>query len=113
MDILTQIGPFAKLSLLVSVIPLGTAVAYLMRPSERRLVLMRPVSLGAIYAAICSLAAGVGMMCRYLSDAPAGSIDLPRMFAGLGEAVVPLFVACGFLSVAWLLVAVGMLRRRD
>ena len=111
MDILSQIGPFAKLSLLVSVIPLGMAIAYVVRPTEQRLILMKPVSLGSIYAAVCSLAVGLGMMCRYLSETSGAGLDLPRLFAGLGEAIVPLIGACGFLAVAWLLVAAGMLRR--
>jgi hypothetical protein len=32
---------------------------------------------------------------------------------GLAESLVPLFVNLGFLAVAWLLVATGMLRRQN
>jgi hypothetical protein len=110
-DVLSQIGPFAMLSMLVSVIPLGAAIAYAIRPTERKLVLMRPVSLGVIFAAICALASGASLMCRYLSETSAAGVDMPRVYAGLAESFLPLFVSFGFLAVAWLLVAIGMLRR--
>jgi len=111
MDVLSQIGPFARLSMLVSVIPVGAAIAYAIRPTERRLVLMRPVSLGVVFAAICALASGASSICQYLAETSAGGVDLPRVYAGLAETFLPAFVSFGFLAVAWLLTAVGMLRR--
>ena len=111
MEILSQIGPFAKLSMLVSVIPLGSAIAYVIRPTERKLILMRPVTLGVIFATICAVASGASLVCQYLAQRPAGGVDMPRVYAGLAETFVPVFVSFGFLAVAWLLVAVGMLRR--
>lgn len=111
MDVLSQIGPFAKFSMLVSVLPIGVAIAYAIRPSERTLVLLRPVSLAVIFAAICGFASGISLTFRYLAETPAGTLDLPRAFAGLAEAFLPAFVSFGLLAVAWLLAAVGMLRR--
>jgi hypothetical protein len=46
-----------------------------------------------------------------LTGREAGGVDLPRVFAGVAEALVPVLVGFGFLAVARLLVAVGMLRR--
>ncbi len=111
MGILNEIGPFAKLSMLVSLVPFGAAIAYALRPTERKLVLMRPVSLAAIFAAICALAVGVSLLFQYLAATAAGGIDMPRVYAGLAETLVPVFVSFGFLAVAWLLIAAGMLRR--
>jgi hypothetical protein len=111
MEILSQIGPLAKLSMLVSLVPFGVAIAYLIRPTERTLVLMRPVSLAAIFAAICSFAVGAAMMCVVLEAAAPGAIDMPRLYSGLAEICVPVIVGFGFLAVSWLLVAAGMLRR--
>lgn len=111
MDFLSQIGPFAKLSMLVSVFPLAAAIAYAIRPTERTLVLMRPVSLGATFAAICALASGASSICQYLAHTSAGGVDMPRLYAGLAETFLPAFVSFGLLAVAWLLVAAGMLRR--
>src|SRR5512140_967067 len=97
--------------MLVSLIPFGVGIAYAIRPTERKLVFMRPVSLGAIFAAICGLAVGISLMFQYLSATSAGGIDMPRVYAGASEALLPVFVSFGFLAVAWLLVAAGMLRR--
>ena len=46
-----QSGIFAKLSLLVGFGPLGLALGYILRPAERTLAILRPVSLAAIFAA--------------------------------------------------------------
>jgi hypothetical protein len=111
MDILSQIGPFAKLSMLVSFVPLAVAIVYLVRPAERKLVLMRPVSLGAIFASICALASAAASIFQALAVTTAGSIEMPRVYAGLAETFVPVFFSFGLLAVAWLLIATGMLRR--
>jgi hypothetical protein len=111
MEILSQIGPLAKLSMLVSLVPFGVAIAYLVRPTERTLMLMRPVSLATIFAAICSFAVGAAMICMVLEAAAPGVIDMPRLYSGLAETCVPVIVGFGFLAVSWLLIAAGMLRR--
>jgi hypothetical protein len=110
-EVLSQIGPFAKLSMLVGLVPFGVAIAYLVRPTERKLVFMRPVSLGAIFAAICALASAAASIFQALSVSSAGSIEMPSVYAGLAETSLPVFVSFGFLAVAWLLIAAGMLRR--
>jgi hypothetical protein len=111
MDILSQIGPFAKLSMLVSLVPFGVAIGYVIRPTERMLMFMRPASLATIFAAICSFAVGAALVCVVLADAAPGGIDMPRLYSGLAETCVPVIVGFGFLAVSWLLVAAGMMRR--
>ena len=49
MEILSQIGPIAKLSLLASLVPCVVAIAYVVRPTERALAFMRPVSLATMF----------------------------------------------------------------
>ena len=111
MDILSQIGPFAKLSMLVSLVPFGVAIGYVIRPTERMLMFMRPASLATIFAAICSFAVGAALVCVVLAEAAPGGIDMPRLYTGLAETCVPVIVGFGFLAVSWLLVAAGMMRR--
>lgn len=110
MLIISQIGTFAKLSTLVALAPLGVAIACLVRPTERTLVFMRPASLGAVFAAICALANAASMIFEGLAASSQG-FGMARVYAGLAEAFAPVFVSFGFLAVAWLLVAAGMLRR--
>ncbi|HXW03759.1 MAG TPA: hypothetical protein VD833_00890 [Vicinamibacterales bacterium] len=111
MEILSHLGWSAKLSLLVGICPLAVAVVYALRPTERALAFARPVSLAAIFAGISGLTGGVAMGLKRLATVP-DAIDSPGFYMGLAESLVPAFVNFGFLAVAWLLVAAGMLRRR-
>lgn len=90
----------------------GVAAAYWWRPSERKLMLMRPLSLASIFSAIGSLTAG---MATILKGAAATGTWAPgsvsRLLLGCAEALIPMFAAFSFLAVAWLLVAVGMRRQ--
>lgn len=90
---------------------LGTAIAYAARPTERKLELLRPLSLAAIFAAICSFSVGVAAALKVAAGAAPDADVTSPMLAGLSEACVPPFVAFAFLAVAWLLVALGMRRR--
>lgn len=110
MELLSQIGPFAKLSMAVGVGAFGVAIAYAIRPTERKLAFMRPVSLAAIFGAICGFAVGAAMILQALATT-SGRIEMARVYTGLAETFLPVFVSFGFLAAAWLLVAAGMLRR--
>jgi hypothetical protein len=90
---------------------LGTAIAYAIRPTERKLMLLRPLTLAAIFASICSFCGGLATVLKgagVTNQWSVKSVGLALM--GLSECVVPLFVAFAFLSVAWLLVALGLRR---
>ena len=90
---------------------LGMAIAYAVRPSERKLALIRPLSLAGILAALCSFAVGVATALKGPADAGINPESLRLMIAGLSESLIPPFVAFAFLAVAWLLVAAGMRRQ--
>lgn len=89
---------------------LGTAVAYAVRPTEQKLLLMRPLSLASIFAALCSCSVGVATALKYAADAHLSAEAVTVMTAGMSEALIPLFVAFAFLAVAWLLVAARLRR---
>ena len=90
---------------------LGMAIAYAVWPTERRLALIRPLSLAGIFAALCSFAVGVAAALKGVADTGVSPESLQRMAAGLSESCVPLFVTFAFLAVAWLLVAAGLRRQ--
>jgi protein-disulfide isomerase-like protein with CxxC motif len=71
---------------------------------------MRPLSLASIFAAVCSWCVGVAAAFKHAADNGLTADSLGVMVAGLSEAMVPPFVAFAFLSVAWLLVALGLRR---
>ena len=106
-----QMGFFAKLTLLIGIAPLFFAIAYALRPAERKLALMRAVSLSATFAALGGLAVGFMAILRGLGVSP--NPTMRNVYMGMSEALVPVFVNFGFLAVAWLLVAAGMIRRGD
>ena len=110
-DAFNQSGVIAKMSLLVGFAPLGLAVAYVLRPSERTLAFMRPVSLAAIFAAICGMVAGwIASLMGVAATLPR-PMNMANVYMGLAEALVPALVNFGLLSSAWLIVAIGMVRR--
>lgn len=104
-----QASIMARLSLVVTLFPLAAGVAYLLRPTEQRLALMRPLSLVGIFNGLTGAALGLINMLRwYATNDPPPTSRL--MAVGAAEALVTLFVAFGCLTVAWLCVALGMRR---
>ena len=110
-DLLHELSLFAMLTMALSVGVFGLAVSYAIHPTERRLVLMRPVSLAAIFATFSAVPAGWALVLASVAATPSGQIDTPSFYMGLAETLTVGFVCFGFLSAAWLLVAVGMVRR--
>ena len=105
---LTHTPLFGKLGLLVSLLPLMVGIYCAIRPTERGLALMRPLSLAAIFASVSNLLLGLanGLHAAGMSDA--GRTDLPPAAVMLGEALIPSFVGFAFLTVAWLCVAIAV-----
>lgn len=90
---------------------MGTAIAYFIRPTEGKLALIRPFTLASVFAGVCSTAAGFAVALERAARAAMNPESTGVMLMGFAEAWVPLFVAFGFLSVAWLLVALGLRRQ--
>src|SRR5262245_17359792 len=103
----TNAGVVGLLSMAVGLLPLGAGIAYAAGPSEARLAMLRPLSLAAIFAAICGSLSGV---INVLAGAGLGAAALDSRMAALGlaESLVPLFLAFGCLTVAWLCAALGL-----
>lgn len=111
MDFFRNASIFALLTLAVGIVPLIMAVVYVGRPTERHLALMRPLSLAALFAAIAGSVVG-GMNVLTLAWTRELTAENYRVMAvGAAESLVPVAVGFASLTVAWLLVAVGMGRR--
>ena len=114
MDVITlfrEISIFAKLTIAVSIVTFGLGVWYAIRPTERPLLLMRPMSLSAIFAAVSGLASGWAIVLAGVAATPDGHLPVPALYQGIAETLTLGFLCFGFLAAAWLLAAVGMLRR--
>jgi hypothetical protein len=107
-QILRAAGVVALLSIVIALLPLPAGVAYALRPTEARMALMRPISLAALFAGLAGFLSGIISMLRvvWLS----GTEQSIKLAVGLAESLVPLFVACGCLTVAWLCAALGLRR---
>jgi hypothetical protein len=113
MDAIRNMGLAAIFSLLLTFTPLVMAVAYVIRPSERRLALMRPLSLAGLFAALTGTA--IGFINVFVGLGKRGFTAEMYTISAIGsaESLVPLFVGFGCLTVSWLLVAAGMGRQSD
>jgi hypothetical protein len=107
--ILRQAGVLALLSLIIALLPLAAGVAYAVRPTEARLALLRPISLAGLFAGLGGFIAGVISSLRAVWMAET-AVPLKLLAVGFAESLVPLFVAFGCLTVAWLCAALGLRR---
>ncbi len=97
---------------LICIVPLVAGAWFAIRPSERLLSVMRPLTLGAVFSALCSFVLAIANGCIAVSMMTA--LDLPGVhFVGtvLSEGLAPVVASFASLTVAWFLVAIGM--RKD
>jgi ABC-type transport system involved in cytochrome c biogenesis permease subunit len=111
MDLLRHSSIVALLGLVVSVLVVAMALAYAIKPDERRLALIRPMSLAAICGGLSSFTVGIASSLRHISETPSFTVDnWQPMTAGMAESVLGLFVVFSCLTIAWLLVTLGLRR---
>ena len=110
-EMLGQLSLFAKLTMVVAIVVFGLAVAYLFRPTEQKLLLMRPVSLAAIFATVSGLLGGWIAVLAGVAATPEGHLPTASLYRGIAESLTVGFVSFGLLAAAWMLVAVGGVRR--
>jgi hypothetical protein len=108
--LLSQVSLVGLASLFMGVVPLAMGIVYVIWPTEQRLALMRPLSLATIFAAISGSTLGFLNVLRAMGVSQAPAFQRVA-WIGFAEALVPIFVGFGCLTVAWLCVAVGLWRR--
>jgi hypothetical protein len=111
MNMLRQASLFALLTLIVGFVPLVMAVVYVIRPTERHLALMRPLSLAGMFASIAGGVLGFTNVLRFVWTREMTAETYRVIAIGSAESLVPLLVGFASLTAAWLLVAVGMGRQ--
>jgi hypothetical protein len=110
-DLFLEISVFAKLTMAVAIVAFGLAVSHVVRPTEQKLALMRPVSLASIFATISGLLGGWIAVLAGIPATPDGHLPTASVYQGIAESLVVGFVSFGLLGAAWLLVAVAVMRR--
>lgn len=109
LEILGNAGIVARLSMLVCIFPLGAGLAYVLRPNEQRLAMMRPISLAGLFGGLSGLASALVHTLRNI--AVSEPIRWHLVALGTAEAFVPLYIGFSCLTVAWICVAVGLRRQ--
>lgn len=111
MNMLREASLLALLTVILGFVRLVMAVVYLIRPTEQHLALMRPLSLAGLFAAIAGTVLGfINVLAVFWAREP--TAETYRVMAvGAAESLVPVLVGFASLTVAWLLVAVGMGRQ--
>jgi len=94
--------------LLITALPMLVGLAYAVRPTERWLAVMRPLSLAGIFAATANVFLGVTNSLVGASQGTVANLLDQRLAASLAEVAVIGFASFVFLTVGWLAVAVGM-----
>jgi hypothetical protein len=112
MELVRTLGPMALLSTCVGFLPLAIGVVYALRPTEQRLTLIRTSSLATVFAVLSSAALGIVFGLHFIARREPGSLT-PGVAVGFADALVPLFIGFGCLTVAWLCVTIGLWRRTD
>jgi hypothetical protein len=110
-ELFGQLSLFARLTIPVAVVAFGLAGAYAVHPTEQKLVLMRPVSLAALFTTISGLLGGWIAVLASTAATADGHLPPATLYRGVAESLTVGFVSFGLLGAGWILVAVGVLRR--
>jgi hypothetical protein len=110
-DLFVQLTLFAKLTFAVAIAAFGLSVAYAFHPTEQTLVLMRPMSLAAIFTTISGLLGGWLAVLASTAATADGHLPVATLYRGIAESLTVGFVSFGLLGAGWILVVVGVLRR--
>jgi hypothetical protein len=111
LDTLKQLGLAAIAGLFVTAAPMLLGMAFAVRPNDRWLSLMRPLTLAGIFAAVANLFVGLANTFIGLSRVQSTDPLAQRLAVMLAETSVVPFISFVFLSTAWLCVAIGMRRQ--
>ena len=95
--------------MLICIVPAVAGAWFAFRPSERLLSIMRPLTLGAVFAALCNFVLAIAN--GFVAISMMSGLDLTgvRVVAAVFmEGLAPIVVSFATLAVAWFFVAIGM-----
>jgi hypothetical protein len=98
----------------LTLILLGVAIAFAFRPTERKLGILRALSLALVFALVGLAFAGVANTLKAAArqfSSNLGQEAVRVMLNGFSEALIPGMVGFAALAVSWGFVAVGFRRQ--
>jgi hypothetical protein len=107
-----MLGPvFVLFILIVGIAAVVTAAGFALRPVERTLAILRPLTASTAFATVSATMAGIALSLKNGADGALSGDALQGLVAGLAESGVPGVLGFALLAVAWLLAAVGFRRQ--
>jgi hypothetical protein len=105
-------GYASLFGLAMCIVPAVVAARFAMRPSDRLLALMRPLTLGGVFATLCNFALSIANGFVAISTMTGLDLHAVRVAGAVfSEGLAPVVASFASLSVAWFLMVLGM--RRD
>ena len=108
-------GPPFWFVVIVGIVTLWAAIAFVLHPSERGLSVLRPLCAATAFSALAAFFTGVANglygLARHYPDGPLTPEAWQRFIGFAAEAPAALIIGFGFVAVAWLLAAVGLRRQ--
>jgi hypothetical protein len=112
LDFMREGGWAMWLVLAMGGVALGVAVSFAVRPRERKLGILRPLSVATVFVTLSGVASGIKATMHHVTTHPEWSQDLARYgMIGIGESITNAVLGFGLLGLAWLVTAVGMRRQ--
>jgi hypothetical protein len=105
-------GNASLLGLVICMVPAVAGAWFALRPGERLLSVMRPLTLGGIFAAVCNFVLAIAN--GFAAISTMNALDLHGVHsvgAVFMEGLAPVVASFASLAVAWFFVAIGM--RKD
>jgi hypothetical protein len=100
-------------TLLFSIITLSLALSFAVRPTDKKLEILRPMSWATLFSILAAIAGGIGATTLHASLAQSGGQTdvFNQVMRGLAEAMVPAVFGFALLALGWMLVSVGLRRQ--
>ena len=111
MSFIQQGGASMWLILVLGLLTLGAAGSFAVRPAERKLSMIRPLSLATMFSVLGGIAADLGATLKNVSASPEYASSPAALMAGIAESMVPAILGFTLLSLAWLVAAAGLRRQ--
>lgn len=111
MHSITAASPVSLLGVLICAVIAVVALVFAIRPTERLLSLMRPLTLTGVFSALCGFA--LALTNGFATVATIAVFDAPsisRLGAVCAEGLAPVAASFAFLTVAWGCVTIGTRR---
>ncbi len=106
-----QGGTSMWLILALGLLTLGLAGSFAARPAERKLSMIRPLSLATVFSVLGGIAADLGATMKAVSASPELAASPAALLQGIGESMVPAILGFTLLSLAWLVATAGLRRQ--